>query len=583
MQKAQFYDFGPFRLDSDDHRLLCNGTPVPLTPKAFDMLLVLVESSKRLVRKDDLMQAVWPDTFVAQSSLTFNISIIRKTLSDHDDGRQYIETVPRRGYRFVADVSTGPDNSSVAGPGKSVRADMDKMTLAILPLRSLMQDTEYAYLGLGMADVLITKLSNIGHLLVRPTSAVVKYDNSEQDPIAAGAELGVESVLEGTIRRMGDTVRVTVQLVDVRTKSPVWAEKFDEHLTDLFTVEDSIAEKLTSALTLTLNADETNRLRRRLTTNAEAYHAYLRGRYNWNKQTEEGLQKAVGYFEQAVAIDPNYALACAGLADAYNMIAAWGGVSPSFVMPKAKHLALKAVSIDETLAEAHTPLGGVKAMYDWDWVGAETDFKRAIELNPGYSSAHHAYAMVCLCPQGRLDEALAEMERAQECDPLSLFIIASTGMVLGYAGRNAEAVELLQKAIDLEPRFFLSHWSIGYAYERMGSYDKAMGSFKKAIALNGANSATTRSLGHLYGVMGRREAALGLLDELIEAGRNRYISPYDLAGIYAGLGDKAGALKCLEAAVEDHSGALVWLKVDGTFETLRREARFKRVLRRMNL
>jgi DNA-binding winged helix-turn-helix (wHTH) protein/tetratricopeptide (TPR) repeat protein len=584
MKKAQYYDFAPFRIDLEDRLLLCRGKPVPLTPKAFDTLLVLVESGKRLVEKNDLMQAVWPDTFVAESSLTFNISTLRKVLGEHDDKRPYIETVPRRGYRFVAEVRmttedlNGPDQTlSGEGLGTGVK------TMAILPFRSLMLDTEYRYLGLGMADALITKLSNLRRLLVRPTSAVVKYDNLEQDPFMVGAELGVESVLEGTIRSLGEMVRVTVQLVDVRTKAPVWAEKFDEKLTDLFTLEDSIAARLVSALMLTLNADEADRLKRRFTGSAEAYHAYLKGRYYWNKQTAEGLQKSVEHFEQAVALDSNYARAYAGLADAYNLIGAWGGVPPSLVLPKAQELALKAVAIDGTLAEAHTALGGIKAIYDWDWAGAEAEFKRAIELSQGYAGAYQAYAMVCLSPQGRLDEALAQIEHAQGLDPLSLFINASVGMVLNYAGRNDEAIEQLQKVIDLEPGFYLSHWCLGYAYEQIGSYEEAVASCQKARVLSGANSSTTRSLAHLYAVMGKREEAEDLLRELIETSQHRYVSPYDVAGIYAGLGDKERALKYLQAAYEDHSGALVWVKVDKTFATLRAEPLFKELLQRLNL
>ncbi len=584
MRKAQFYDFGPFRIDRADRLLLCRGKPVQLTPKAFDTLLVLIESGKRLVEKNDLMQAVWPDTFVAESSLTFNISTLRKVLAEHDDKRQYIETVPRRGYRFVAEVTMTTEDLNGQDKKQSGQgAGTDVKTIAILPFRSLMLDNEYRYLGLGMADALITKLSNIRRLLVRPTSAVVKYDNLEQDPLTVGAALGVESVLEGTIRSLGETVRVTVQLVDVRTKAPVWAEKFDERLTDLFTLEDSIAGRLVSALMLTLNADEANRLKRHFTESPEAYHAYLKGRYYWNKQTAEGLQKSVEHFEQAVAIDLDYALAYAGLADAYNLIGAWGGVPPSLVLPKAKELALKAVAIDETLAEAHTPLGGVKSMYDWDWAGAEAEFKRAIELSPGYAGAYQAYAMVCLSPQGRLAEALAQIERAQGLDPLSLFINASVGMVLNYAGRNADAIQQLHKVIDLEPGFYLSHWCIGYAYEQIGSYEDAVASFQKARVLSGANSSTTRSLAHLYAVMGKREEAEALLEELIETSRHRYISPYDVAGIYAGLDDKESALKYLQAACEDHSGSLIWLNVDKTFETLRSEPLFKELLRRLNL
>jgi DNA-binding winged helix-turn-helix (wHTH) protein/tetratricopeptide (TPR) repeat protein len=583
MRKARFYDFGPFRIDRPDCLLLCNGKPVPLTPKVFDTLLALVENSGRLVEKGDLMQTVWPESFVAESSLTFNISVLRKALACHDD-RQYIETVPKRGYRFVADVTESPEDFSSPEkrqPGSGL-TEVGIKTIAILPFRSLIPDAEYKYLGLGMADVLITRLGNIKQLLVRPTSAVVKYDNLEQDPVVVGGELGVESVLEGTIRSLGEKLRVTVQLVDVQQKSPVWAEKFDENFTDMFTVEDSIAEKLIPALMLTLNARETRRIRRRFTENAEAYHAYLKGRYYWNKQTAEGLQKSVEYFEQAIAIDPNYALAYAGLADAYNLIGTWGGVHPTQVLPRAKALSLRAIEIDEAIAEAHASLGATRAAYDWDWSGAENEFKRAIELSPGYATAHHAYAMVCLLPLGRLEEALAEIKRALELDPVSLFINASVGMVLNYMGRYDEAIEQLERVFELEPNFYLSYWCLGYAYEQKGSYEEAIESYQKARMLSGASSSTTRTLGHLYAVSGKVEEAQTLLNELKEVSQHRYVSPYDIAGIYAGLGQREKALEWLEQACLDHSGSLVWLKLDNTFKSLRPEPAFRELLQRIN-
>lgn len=583
-RKARFYDFGPFRIDRADRLLLCNGEPVQLTPKVFDTLLALVENSKHLVEKSDLMEAVWPDSFVAESSLTFNISILRKALAELDD-RQYIETIPRRGYRFVADVKESSKDFSPTGkkqPGSGLTEAAPK-TIAILPFRSLIPDANYKYLGLGMADVLITRLGNIKQLLVRPTSAVVKYDNLEQDPVLAGNELGVESILEGTIRSIGEKLRVTVQLVNVEKKSPVWAEKFDEKFTDIFTAEDSIAEKLTPALMLTLNADETRQIKRRFTESAEAYHAYLKGRYYWNKQTPEGLQKSVEYFEQAIAIDTNYALAYAGLADAYNLLGTWGGVPPRQVTPRAKAMALRAIEIDEAIAEAHTPLGGAKAMYDWDWPGAEMEFKRAIELSPGYATAHHAYAMACLLPLGRFDDALAEIKRAQELDPVSLFINASAGMVLNYAGRYDEAIEQFKKVLELEPNYYLSHWCLGYAYEGKGAYKEAIEAYQKARILSGGSSSTTRSLGHLYAVLGKTEEAYSLLNELKQASQQQYVSPYDIAGIYAGLGEQAKAVEWLETAYRDHAGALVWLKIDNTFKGLRSEPGFRELLERINL
>ena len=581
MRKARSYEFGPFRLDVRERLLLHQGRPLQLTPKVFDTLLVLLENSNQLVEKDELMKAVWPDSFVAESSLTFNVSMLRKVLGRHGGG-PYIETVPKRGYRFVADVTEASGEEAGVARG-AARAEATVKTIAVLPFRFLTRNDEHKYLGLGMADVLITRLSNIRQLIVRPTSAVVRYDNLEQDPVAAGLELGVESVLEGTIRSTNESTRVTVQLVDVRRKAPVWAEKFDEKVTDLFTLEDSIAERLASALMLRVSAGESELLKKRPTEKIEAYHAYLKGRYYWNKQTAEGLQRATEHFEQAIALDPAYALAYAGLADAYNLIGAWGGVPPSLVLPRAKSCARKAVELDETLAEAHTALGGVMAMYDWDWRRAEREFRRALELSPGYATAHHAYAMVCLVPAVRLDEALAEVRRASELDPLSLFINTSIGMVLNYAHRYDEAVEQFRRVIELESGYFMAHWGLGYAYEQKGLFDEAAAAYRKAAALSGGSPSVLKSLAHLFAVSGEKEEARALLNGLQEEARVRYVSPYDVAGIYAGLGEKEQALCWLGKALEDRSGSLVWLKVDNTFSSLRSDPLFRELLLRMRL
>jgi DNA-binding winged helix-turn-helix (wHTH) protein/tetratricopeptide (TPR) repeat protein len=586
MRRFHFYDFDRFRIDPSERLLLHEGKPVQLTPKVFDTLVTLVENRNRLIEKDELMKAVWPDSFVAESSLTYNISILRKVLGRNDEGRSYIETVPKRGYRFIADVieiTNDDSGSSADGRNGAHQAEAAVRTIAILPFRSLMLSDAHKYLGLGMADVLITRLSNIRQLVVRPTSAVVRYDRLGQDPVAAGLELGVESVLEGTIRIQGDRTRVTVQLVDIRQKAPVWAEKFDEEHTDLFMVEDSITERLALALTLRLSDGETKLLRKHPTENIDAHHAYLKGCYYWNKQTAEGLQRSMELFEQAIGYDPDYALAYAGLANAYNLSGAWGGLPPSLVLPKAKALAQKAIEIDETLAEAHTALGGLKAMYDWDWPGAEQEFRRALEVTPSNANAHHAYAMVCLSPTGRIDEALVEVKLAHELDPLSLFILTSVGMVLNYRHRLDEAIEQFRKVIDMEASYYLTHWCLGYAYEQKGLYDEAIAAYRTATTLSGNSSSTSGRLAHLFAVLGRTQDALDILNHMKEETQVRYVSPYDVAGIYAGLGEKEEAFHWLEKALVDHSGSLVWVKLDNTFASLHSDPRFTDILGRMRL
>jgi DNA-binding winged helix-turn-helix (wHTH) protein len=366
---SRVYEFGSFRLNATEGLLLCDGSPVPLAPKAFAILSVLVEKGGRLVEKSELMEVVWPDTFVEESNLTQNIFTLRKLLGKDAHGRSYIETVSRRGYRFTAEVKelrdeglpTAERSNGVALSGGGSRA---LTSIAVLPFSLIGEESGDEYLKLGMADALITRLGNIRKLILRPTSAVRKYVSHEQDSIRLGQKLGVDAVLEGTIRRRGEHVRITVQLVSVSGETMLWAERFDEKFTDIFAVEDSISEQVAAALILKLTGDEKRRLTKRYTEDVEAYQAYLKGRYFWNKRTEEEMRKGVKYFRQAIELDPLYALAYAGLADSYNVLGIYNASAPRETFPKAKAAALKALEIDDALAEAHTSLASVLQFFD---------------------------------------------------------------------------------------------------------------------------------------------------------------------------------------------------------------------------
>jgi DNA-binding winged helix-turn-helix (wHTH) protein/TolB-like protein/Tfp pilus assembly protein PilF len=415
-------------------------------------------------------------------------------------------------------------------------------SIAVLPFRPLGMAASDDYLGLGMADALITKLSNIRQISVRPTSAVVKFASSggQTDPIAAGRELNVDSVLEGSIQRAGDRMRVTVQLVSVRESRPLWAHTFDERLTDIFAMQDSISAQVAQALTLKLTGEEQRLLAKRYTENVEAYQSYLRGRYFWNKRNEEALARSIAYFDEAIASDPGYALAYAGLADAHSVIGFYqfGKLPPEQSFQKAKTAALKALELDDTLAEAHASLALSVGDVDADDAAAEREFKRAIALNPNYATAHHWYSDF-LASTGRPAEAMLEIRRALELDPLSLVINATLGERLYHERKYDEAIAQLRKTLEMDADFGPAHYLLGLALEQKNLYDEAVSELNKARALSGNNPWMVSALGHTLALNGKRNEALRVLEELRQLSKSRYVTPYDYAVIYQGLGEPA--------------------------------------------
>src|SRR5262245_60002706 len=435
-----FYEFGSFRLDMVEHRLLRDGRPVALKPKVFNLLLELVTNSGHILLKDELMRRVWPDTFVEEHNLAVGISTLRKALGGDQNDYQYIETVPRRGYRFVADVREVWDDPAALREDRAKRAatpsqvSSESHSIAVLPFKSIgTKGSEDVCLGLGMADALITRLGNLNQIIVRPTSVVRKFAEGSQDPVSAGNEVGVSAVLDGSIQRSGKSIRVTVQLVSIENGTTLWADKFDEKFTDIFAVEDSISEQVTTALTLTLTDKDRERLRKRYTENSEAYQAYLKGRFFLSKRNAKDMVRSSEYFEEAINKNPDYALAFAGLADYYLLAANYNLLSAKEAIPKSRNAVLKALELDETLAEAHSALAYLK-LTEWDWAGAEQEFKRAINLNPNIVETRKSYAIYLRC-LGRFDEALAVMKRAHELDPLSAGVNTTVGFTL-HIGRR---------------------------------------------------------------------------------------------------------------------------------------------------
>lgn len=574
------YEFGPFSLDAAEHTLQRDGRSVPLKPKILDLLLVFVQNSGHILEKDVLMNHIWPDSFVEESNLSVSISALRKALGRDEGGASYIENIPKRGYRFIADVvaldhpahqlQTIANVKSLTEPGRP--------SIAVLPFKHIGLREEDEYLGLGMTDALITRLSNVRQVIVRPTSAVRKFQDV-LDPIAAGKELRVESVLDGSIQRSGQRIRVTVQMVSVAAGASLWADKFDEQFTDIFEVEDSISEQVTRALTLKLTHEEKEQLAKHPTKDTEAYQAYLRGRYFWNKRTPEGFKKAIEYFQQAIEIDPNYALAYCGLADCYIMASGYNIFPPKEYLAKAEEAALKALKLDDTLAEAHVALSFHREEI-WDWSGAERESKRAIALKPNYAEAHRRYATYLRC-MGRFEEAFTEIERALELDPLSLTINLSLGITLYFARQYDRAIEHLLKVLDLEPNFESVHFYLGVAFEQKKMYDEAIIAYKKAIKVVELDALAY--LGHAYAISGRIEEAQKVLDELLELAQKRYVEPFFIALIYTALDEMDYVFAWLEKSYDEHLSTLGVLKVDPMFDSLRDDPRFESLLQRIGL
>lgn len=595
------YSFGPFLLDTRERVLLRDGEIVPLTAKVFETLVVLVENNGHALEKEELIKTLWPDTFVEEGNLTQNVSRLRKVL-----GEDYIETLPRRGYRFTADVSEiEPESMDTIVRRKRTRArititeELDAedeaeapsalpetstamKSIAVLPFMTLGIGPESEYLGLGLADALITQLGNTRQMAVRPTSAVRQYVDARQDSAQIGRDLRVGAVLEGSLQMAGERLRITVQLVGVREEAPLWAEKFNIAFTDIFEVQDAIAEQVSKALMLKLNEQERERLMRRYTENTEAYKAYLKGRYFWNRRNLEGFQKAIEYFKSAIEQDPTYALAYAGLADAYNSLPIWGEVTSRDSCPRAKATARLALESDPTLAEAHASLGYAIMHHDWDFAEAERSYRRALELNPNYATARQWYAKLLVALE-RTDEAIAEMKLAQELDPLSLMVNTAVGGPYLYSGQYDLAIKQFRKVLELDPDFVPAIYSIGVCYTWKQMHEEAIAAHRRVLELSGEHSFALAGLAATYAVAGRRAEAESTLERLLEISRQRHVITYGLAAIYASLGDKDKAFEWLEISYEERDGHLVDLKIEPFFAPLRDDPRYTDLMRRVGL
>ena len=572
-QLLNCYEFGPFHLDATERALLCYGQTVALTPKAFDLLLTLVENRGHLLSKETLITQVWPDTFIEENNLAVHISILRKILGEGSNGAEYIKTVPKRGYSFVAEVHEGaPEEKAVT----------KLRTIAVLPFSVISHDPGDHYLGLGMTDAIITRLSQIVQIAVRPTSSVLKYASRDVDPVEAGGELEVDAVLSGRVTKAGDQIRVTVQLVAVNDNTLLWADKLDHSFTDAFAYEDFISEHVTRALNLKLTGDQIDRLTKRHTANSSAYWAYLKGRYYWNKRSPEGFKKAMEYFEYASQKDPGYSLAYSGLADCYTLLNYYGAMPSKVGGPKAKRAALRALDADDSLTEAHASVALTKFWYDWDWLGAELEFERAIELNPAYATAHQWYCWY-LVAMGRHDESLSEGQRALQLDPLAPAINMALGKMFLFTRLFDDSIRQCERTLELDPNFIPAHYFLGQAYEQKGMFDEAVEQHRMAIELTAGFPLSKAVLAKAHALAGRREEAEATLHSLLKQleANQSYVPAYGIALIYIGLGDTGRALEWLHKAHDERFIWLVYLNVDPVYDSLRGEFGFKQLVKRM--
>lgn len=579
----RIYEFGPFRIDLERYLLFREGKTVQLSPKVLETLIFLIEHRGTVVKKEDIISRVWPDTFVEESNLAQNIFLLRKALGEEKNEHRYIITVPGVGYRFVAPVieSFAQPSQTIPTPHAAISV-VSVRSIAVLPFKNLTRKSDDEFLGPGIADALIMRLSSIRRLKVRPTTAVLKYSDSVYDPLVIGRELSVDALLDGVYQKIGEQIRVSVQLVSVTNGVTLWATKFDENFTNIFAIQDSISEQVVSSLELELSGEEHKQLAKSYTDNVEAFQLYIKGRYFWNQRTTEGIKKGLEYAQQAIEIDPTYAPAYVGLADSYNLLGAQHSVlPPGESFPKARAAALRALEIDERLAEAYASLAFLNCCFEWDWSTAEQNFLKAIALKPNYPTAHHWYGEF-LTTVAKFSEGLVELRTAQQLDPLSLAINADLAAAFYYAREYDRSENQLENLLDLNPNFIRARVILAKVWEQKGEYSKALEMLRTAIELSSEDPVTVSALAHTLAVAGQSAEANTIVDDLQRSRKRLYISAGSIATVYIGLDNKDLAFYWLEKAFENRDIDLVWLKVNPLFDPLRSDPRFKKLVERVS-
>ena len=563
-QAKTAYEFGVFRVDPSERQLIRNGEIVPLRPKVFDLLLVLVQNSGRTLTKDELIKLIWPNTAVEEGNLARNISTLRSALGERQRECRYIETVPWRGYRFVATVTQVRDHH--AGPAIE--------SIAVLPFANVDADLKREFLCDGVTETLITSLSQLPGLRVTSRNSSFRYKGRSIDAQAVGRELKVQALLMGRISEIEDVLSISVELIETSDDRHVWGAQYVRKLGELFDTQETIAREVAEKLRVDVGRRDEQPIDSHYTQDNEAYLCYLKGRYYFNKLTPEGVQKGIEFFQQALDRDPIYALAYAGLADCHNYLAQ---------RDEAKAAIVRALELDETLGQAHASLGFFRFLYDWDFADAERQFRRALALSPNYAEAHHWYA-IYLANLGRNDEAEPHAQRAVQLDPLSLLMNMTPALNFYLARRYNEAVEQLQRIIEMDPNFMAARSVLGSVWTQKGLYDEAMAEYQKVMALIKGAAAVETSvktiMAYTLAKAGQRSDSMNMLEAVIQSGN---APSYLVAGIYTALHDHDSAFKWLEKAHEQRDVQLVSLKVDPMLDGLRDDSRFTALMRRVGL
>jgi DNA-binding winged helix-turn-helix (wHTH) protein/Tfp pilus assembly protein PilF len=590
-----FYEFGPFRLDLEQKLLSHEGNTVTLAPKVFETLILLIENKGRVVTKAEMMKSLWPDRYVEESNLTQNIFMLRKIFSEGPGNEQYIETIPKRGYRFVGtvkevqeEVKEAREESAPAEQPepelqseRAARTHETKISIAVLPMANETGDPALEYLSDGITESLINSLSQLPQVRAIARSLVYRYKEKDADALKIGRELVADMVLVSRVVALGTTLIIRAELVEIPTGWQLWGEQYQTQVSDILQLTDEVSTYISAKLQLKLTEEEKKRLSKYYTQNPEAYRAYLKGLHYRNKRTGEGYERAIESFEQAIKLDPGYALAYAALADAFVCFDFYGILPPWETSLKARTAAINALLIDDTLAEAHTSLACVKMMYERDWSNAEREFKRAIELDPNNAPAHNWYSHF-LMAMGRIEESFAENQLALKLDPLDDSVNQYMGWHHIHARQFDRAIGQLEKTLANNPDFFLARVTLGMAYEQKGEVAKAIEEFKKAYELE-KNGIVLGFLGHAYARDGNIAEAQNKLEELKELAKRTYVPPFTIGLIYSALGQNTQAFEWFEKAYAAQNEWLTWWKVSPLVDSLRSDPRFQDLLIRLNL
>ncbi|MGQ0541412.1 MAG: winged helix-turn-helix domain-containing protein [Blastocatellia bacterium] len=636
--ESTVYEFEEFRLDAKSHKLYRREADelVPLSPKAAGVLLYLVRNAGRVISKDELLEAVWGDAIVEESNLSQTIFVLRKALGENTKEPRFILTAPNRGYQFIAEVKADHPEDNILDESilsnshvgevpssefqvpspetqrpkakdprprliwlaiplvalfalgaywfypKAQPASLTEIkTIAILPFEDLSVEQKDKYLGVSLADALANKFSALKQLTVRPTRSVLKYADSRENLGKIGRELQVDAVLDGRIQRVGDRVRVNVQLVRVSDNATIWTGNFDDQFSNFFAVQDSVSQQITRSLALQIDEKESQRFNRKVTENAQAYQEYLLGRFFWNKCSASDLDRAIVHFNRAIELDGGFALAHAGLAETYAIYPFYAVNQDKESLPKARVAATRALEIDGELAEAHTVLGYVQSQYDFDWIGAERSYLRAIELNPNHANTRQWYGEF-LTFQARFDESLVQMQKAIDLDPTSLSANAAPALAYNASRQFDKTLEVTDRVLQMDANFLIAQHYRARALFFMGRREEAFETYRKAIANSRGSAFFMTDFAFMNGKVGNESEARRVLAELTEIAKQKHVSPIHFAYVHLGLNERDKAFEYLRKAVAEHDHNVILFKVGINFDDVRNDPAFVEILRGAN-